>query len=43
MTVEAEIYSYGNVQKFLDALKEKDKVPMWASYSYQNNLLSEKA
>lgn len=42
MTVEAEIYSYGNVQKFLDALKEKDKVPTWASYSYQNNLLSEK-
>ncbi|HBN83927.1 MAG TPA: hypothetical protein DDZ89_08795, partial [Clostridiales bacterium] len=39
LTVNTDVYSLGDVESFIDTLKEKDKIPYWASYSVQNNLL----
>lgn len=40
MNVQTDVYALKDVQSFLQALKEKDKMPVWASYSYQNNKIS---
>jgi len=40
-TVQGSVYSYKSVDAFLESLEAKNKIPIWAYYSYMNNNLTD--
>ncbi len=40
ITVDTTVYSFGNIDKFMDALKQMDSIPYWAAYNYGKNEIS---